>query len=270
MGEKISIISNKAQTTRNKITFIYTDDEAQIIFLDTPGIQMPKNELGKYLLKVSESSLEDVDIISFMVEPGKLLGRLDSYIFDEIKKVACKKILILNKVDLLEEDEIESIVKFYEDLNIFEKVIPMSALNSTGVDEFVNTIKSLLDEGPKYYPEDMITESPERFIVSEIIREKILNNMEDEIPHGVQVEVESMKDREDKDLVDIHATIHVEKKSHKPMLIGKNGSKISIIGREARLDIEKLLGTKVNLQLWVKVTKDWRSKESMVKNFGYK
>lgn len=270
IGEKISIVSDKAQTTRNKIQLIYTDDEAQIIFLDTPGVQSPKNELGEYMLDASKSALEEVDLIIMMVEAGEEFGRLDSMVFKELEKYQTPKILLINKVDLVDEETLAHNIKSYEETGVFKEIFPLSAEFDMDFERLTDLIKSYLEQGPLYYPEDMITDQPERNIIAEIIREKVLLNMDEEIPHGIAIEIVEISQREDKDLVDVYANIHVEKKSHKPMVIGKGGKMLGKIGKESRLDIEKLLGTKVNLKLWVKVSKDWRDKESQVKSFGYK
>lgn len=270
IGEKISIISDKPQTTRNKIQMIYTDEDSQIIFLDTPGIQMPKNVLGEYMLRVSKSTLEDVDVITMLVEVGEAFGKLDSYVINEIRDIDTPKILLINKIDLETEENLNELIKKYDATGIFDEIIPISALNAENIEIYIEKLKEKLPEGPMYYPDDMITDQPERAIIQELIREKILLNMHEEIPHGVAVEVLSVKQRENRNLIDVEANIHVEKKSHKPMIIGKGGSMIQKIGTEARIDIERLMDTKVNLQLWVKITKDWRSKEDRVKGFGYK
>lgn len=270
IGEKISIISDKPQTTRNKIQLIYTDDECQIVFIDTPGVQTPKNELGEYMLEASTSSLEEVDVILMMVEAGDEFGRLDKFVFDKVSKIDTKKILIVNKTDLVSDEDLKDNLKTYKDLGVFEKVIPMSAEYDLDFESLMDTIKSLLPEGPMYYPDDMITDQPERQIIAEIIREKVLLNMSDEIPHGIAVEIDQIKPREGRNLIDVYANIHVEKKSHKPMIIGKGGKMIQKIGTEARIDIERLMDTKVNLQLWVKISKNWRDKEQQIKDFGYK
>ncbi len=270
IGEKISIISDKPQTTRNKILMVYTEEEFQIVFLDTPGIQIPKNKLGEYMLKVSKETLEEVDIVSFMVDESKEIGRLDKYIIDEIKDIKTPIILLINKIDKLEKDEINELVSKYENMNMFTKIIPISAIKGENIDLYIEAIKELLPEGPRYFPEDMITDKPERFIISEIIREKALENLSEEVPHGIFVDIESISEREDKDLIDVHATIYCEKESHKGIIIGKRGRMLKDIGQKARMDIEKLLGSRVNLQLWVKVEKNWREKEGKVKHFGYK
>lgn len=270
IGEKISIISDKPQTTRNKIQMIYTDDKMQVIFLDTPGVQMPKNSLGNYMLKVSKDTLDEVDLITMIVEAGEVMGKLDSYVFDELKKFKTKKVLLINKIDLVSQEEVDKLLTFYSDLGVFEKVIPISALNDENLGEYMDEVYKVIPEGPMYYPDDMITDQPERAIIQELIREKVLTNMEDEIPHGIAVEIVSIKEREGKNLIDVDANIYVEKKSHKPMVIGKAGQMIKTIGTEARFDIERLMDTKVNLKLWVKISKDWRDKEEKVKYFGYK
>lgn len=270
IGEKISIISDKPQTTRNKIQMIYTDEDCQIVFLDTPGVQMPKNELGEYMLNVSTSTLEEVDVIVMMVEAGPEFGKLDKYIFDKLEKITTPKILLVNKIDISDNETLHKNIETYTNMNFFEKVIPISAEVDEDFEQVIEAILEHLEEGPMYYPDDMITDQPERQIIGEIIREKVLLNMSDEIPHGIAVEVEKISQRENKNLIDVYANIHVEKKSHKPMVIGKGGKMIQKIGSEARQDIERLMDTKVNLQLWVKITKDWRNKEEAVKGFGYK
>ncbi len=270
IGEKISIISDKPQTTRNKIQMIYTDEDCQIVFLDTPGVQMPKNELGEYMLNVSTSTLEEVDVIVMMVEAGPEFGKLDKYIFDKLEKITTPKILLVNKIDISDNETLHKNIETYTNMNFFEKVIPISAEEDVDFEQIIEAILEHLEEGPMYYPDDMITDQPERLIIGEIIREKVLLNMSDEIPHGIAVEVDKISQRENKNLIDVYANIHVEKKSHKPMVIGKGGKMIQKIGSEARQDIERLMDTKVNLQLWVKITKDWRNKEEAVKGFGYK
>lgn len=270
IGEKISIISDKPQTTRNKIQMVYTNQDMQCIFLDTPGIQMPKNKLGDYMLNVSKSTLEEVDIITYMVDLSQEIGNLDNYIIETLENLDTPIILLVNKIDEGEAEQVESLVKKYEDMGLFKKVIPISALNKTNYEKYLEALYELLEEGPMYYPEDMITDQPERNIIAEIVREKVLVNMYDEIPHGIAVEVMKIAKREDRDLVDIDVTLYVEQNSHKGMVIGKSGSMLKKIGMEARKDIERLLDTRVNLKIWVKVAKDWRKKDSRLKDFGYK
>lgn len=270
LREKISIISNKPQTTRDKIQIIYNDEDSQIIFIDTPGIQTPKNKLQEKLFEFSEESLRESDIVTFIVDESLEIGRLDNEILEMLSRIHVPKILLINKVDLINEAEVEQIKAKYEDMDMFQEIIPISALEDKGVDTYINTIKKMLDEGPAYYDRDMITDRSERFIVSEIIREKALNNLSQEVPHGIAVRIDDFKERENKNMIDIAATIIVEKNSHKEIVIGKGGAMIKQIGMEARKEIEVFLDSKVNLQLWVKVEKDWRKKEKMVDRFGYK
>lgn len=270
LNEKISIISNKAQTTRDKIQIIYNDSESQIIFIDTPGIQNPKNKLQEKLFQFSEESIKEADIITFVVDNSLEIGKLDNQIIEMLETINLPKILLINKIDLLEDEEIEQIKNNYENLAIFDKIIGISALNDSNVDYYIETIKEMLDEGPAYYDTDMITDKSERFIVSEIIREKALNNLSEEVPHGIAVRIDDFKKRENKNLIDINATIIVERNSHKEIVIGKAGSMVKKIGTEARKEIETFLSSKVNLKLWVKVEKDWRKKEKLVDRFGYK
>lgn len=270
IGEKISIISDKPQTTRNKIQLVYTEEEAQVVFIDTPGVQMPKNKLGDYMLKISKSTLDEVDIVTFMVDESMKKGKLDNYIIEQLKEIKTPIILLINKMDKLSNEEIDQLIAEYEKMDMFFDIIPISAVNGTNVSGYIHTIKELLPEGPQYYPEDMITDQPERLIISEIIREKALENLHEEVPHGIVVGIEKINQRENRDMVDVHATIFCEKESHKGMVIGKGGKMLKKIGQDARKDIEKLLGSQINLQLWVKVEKDWRSKEKKVKGFGYR
>ena len=270
IGEKISIISDKPQTTRNKIQLVYTDKNFQIVFLDTPGIQMPKNLLGEYMLKLSKSSLEEVDIITFMVDDSMETGKLDNYILEQLADLSTPIILLINKSDRLDDQAIELLIDKYEAMDRFEKIIPISALNNSNIDEYIKTLRDMLPQGPQYFPEDMITDQPERFIIAELIREKALQNLEDEVPHGIYVAVDEVKTRQDRDLIDVYANIYCEKESHKGIIIGKKGTMLRAIGESARQDIEKLMGSKINLQLWVKVEKNWRDKDNKVKYFGYK
>jgi GTP-binding protein Era len=270
IGEKISIISDKPQTTRNKIQMVYTEEDFQIVFLDTPGIQMPKNVLGEYMLKISRSTLEEVDIVTFMVDESMEIGKLDKYILEELKDISTPIVLLINKTDKLNEEDVFKLIEKYNDMNFFKEIIPISAINNENIDKYIEVLKEMLPEGPQYFPDDMITDQPERFIISEIIREKALLNLDEEIPHGIFVEIDSMKTREDKELIDVYANLYCEKESHKGIIIGKNGRMLREIGQSSREDIEKLLGSKINLQIWVKVEKNWREKENKVKYFGYK
>lgn len=270
IGEKISIISDKPQTTRNKIQLVFTGDDFQVVFLDTPGIQMPKNALGEYMLKISESTLNEVDVVAFMVDDSMEPGKLDSYIIGEIKNIRTPIVLVINKIDKMKKEDLIVLIEKYRNMNIFKEIVPISALNDDNLDRFVDVIKDMLPEGPQYFPEDMITDQPERFIIAEIIREKALINMDEEIPHGIAVGIEGIKERENKDLIDVTATLYVEKESHKGMVIGKQGRMLKTIGQSAREDIEKLLGSRINLQIWVKVEKNWRERDNKVKYFGYR
>ena len=269
IGEKISIISNKPQTTRDKIQIIYNDEESQIIFLDTPGIQTPRNKLQERLLTFSEESLKESDIITMVVDDSEEIGRIDGEILEMLEKIKLPKILLINKTDLADREKIAHIRENFRAYD-FDRIIEISALEGKNIDIFLDTIKEMLDFGPAYYDRDMITDKSERFIVGEIIREKALRNLSNEVPHGVAVRIDDFKERTNKKLIDIRATIVVEKNSHKEIVIGKNGQMIKKIGMDARGEIEKFLSSKVNLQLWVKVEKDWRKKEKLVDRFGYK
>ncbi|KGG80160.1 GTPase Era [Caloranaerobacter azorensis H53214] len=270
IGEKISIISNKPQTTRNKIQCVYTGNDYQIIFLDTPGIHKPKNKLGEYMVKVAKDTLSEVDVVVLMVDNSLKIGPGDKYILEQIKNIKTPKILLINKIDKIKSSDVDIIFENYKSTGIFEDIIPISALNGAGIDKFLKVIKEYLPEGPKYFPEDMITDQPERLIIAEIIREKALHNLEQEVPHGIAVETDLIRKRADKDIIDINATIYCERESHKGIIIGKGGKKLKVIGKEARMDIERLLGSKVYLDIWVKVKKDWREKENLLRQLGYK
>ncbi|MDU5323434.1 MAG: GTPase Era [Peptoniphilus harei] len=271
IGEKISAISSKPQTTRQNITFIHTDEDAQIIFLDTPGIQKPKNKLGEFMLTESKEGIEDSDIITYIVDTSKKIGRAERSIIDILKEYKGKLpiILLINKVDTIRKDELLEIISMYAEEEIFDDIIPISAMKNDGVDIYLETLKKFLKPGPMYYPEDMITDKNERFIVAEIIREKGLMYLNEEVPHGLAISIEKFKKREDKNMYDIDANIYVERDTHKGILIGKNGSMLKRIGTEAREEAERLLDAKVNLQIWVKVEKNWRDRDNLVKRFGY-
>lgn len=269
IGEKVSIISDKPQTTRNKIQLVYTTPEYQIVFLDTPGVQMPKNKLGEYMLKMSKSTLEEVDVITFMVDDSMETGKLDNYIIEELRTINTPIILLINKIDKLSKEDIFKLIVKYNKMDLFQEIIPISAMNGENTAAYINSIEELLEEGPQYFPEDMITDQPERFIISEIIREKALENLQEEVPHGIFVAIDNVSKREDRELIDIDATIYCEKDSHKGIIIGKAGKMLKEIGKTAREDIESLLGSQVNLQIWVKVEKNWREKEGKLRYFGY-
>lgn len=269
-GGKVSIISDKPQTTRNTIRSIVTREDFQIVFIDTPGIHKPKNKLGEYMVSMAEATLREVDMILFMVEATDAApGPGDIYIIEKLKNIKTPSILIINKIDLIKKEHILPLISTYKGKMDFQAYIPVSAINGTGTGAIIDQIKEYLPEGPKYFPDDMVTDQPERMIVSELIREKILQLVSDEIPHGVGVEVVSFKERPGKNIIDIDATIFCEKETHKGILIGKGGSLLKKIGILSREDIEKLLGTKVFLQLWVKVKQGWRNLDSMLKTLGY-
>lgn len=269
LGQKISIMSNKPQTTRNRIQAICSQTDYQIIFIDTPGIHKAKTKLGQYMTKSVETTLNEVDVILMLIEPSEKVSDLDKYVIEHIENIKTPVVLVINKIDTLEKSKILKIIDIYKELYNFAYIIPISALTGENVEELLKCIKNNLPDGPQYFPSDMITDQPERQIVSELVREKALQFLEDEIPHGIAVEILSMKKREDRDIVDIEANIYCEKESHKGIIIGKQGNKLKQIGTKARIDIQNLLGSQVNLKLWVKVKKDWRDNEFLLKNFGY-
>lgn len=269
MEQKLLIMSDKPQTTRNKIRCIYTQDDAQIIFLDTPGVHKPHHRLGNYMVDVAVNTLREVDVVLFLVDVTAPLGKGDQYIVEKLKEMKTPVILVLNKIDLLSPEKFAQQKVIYEALHSFERIISISALEKTNINLLLEEIIGFLPEGPQYYPEDMITDRPERFIVGEVIREKVLLLTHDEIPHSVAVEVEEMKERKGHDTVFVRATIYVERESQKGIVIGKKGKLLRAIGVEARKEIEALLGTKIYLELWVKVSKDWRNKESTLRQLGY-
>lgn len=271
VGEKISIISSKPQTTRNTIKTIINEENCQIIFLDTPGIHKPKTKLGEYMVNLAEGTLNEVDIVLFLVEATDTVpGEGDLFILEQLKKLKSHVFLIINKIDTVKKEQILASIKNYSSLMNFKTIIPVSALNDEGTDIVIKEIKKLLPEGPKYFPDDIITDQPERMIAAELVREKVLNLVNEEVPHGVGVEVVSFKERADKNIIDIEANIYCEKDSHKGILIGKEGKMLKKIGSMSRQEMEDLLGTKVFLQLWVKVKPDWRNSDNMLKILGYK
>ncbi|WP_250277295.1 GTPase Era [[Clostridium] colinum] len=269
IGEKIAIISSKPQTTRNKIQSILTEDDFQAIFIDTPGIHKPKSKLGNYMVKSAETTLNEVDIILYLIEPFEKIKESDLSIIKRLENVSTPVFLIINKIDTVSKEQILSVIDSYKSIYNFSEIIPISALKNKNKDELLKCIKKYLPQGPLFFPSDMITDQPERQIVSEIIREKALKLLQDEIPHGIAVEVSSMKPRKDKDIIDIQATIYCERDSHKGIIIGKQGSMLKKIGSNARYEIERLLGSPINLQIWIKVKKDWRDSDFLLKNFGY-
>jgi GTP-binding protein Era len=268
IGEKINIISPRPQTTRNSIKAIYTEDDGQIIFIDTPGIHEPRNELDKYMQDEAYSSLDGIDVIIFILDGSTYWGKNDQLIFDQIKNSDQDIIYVMNKIDKISNKELVKRQKKYSQ-QVGKEVIPISALNNKNTDNLLKEIFSKLPEGPQYYPEDMITDQIERFVFAEMIREKIFYLTREEVPYGVAVLVEEVKERKNDDYY-IRANIYVEKKSHKGIIIGKNGKMLKKIGRAARKEIEDLMQTKVYLDLWVKVLKDWREKDNLLKRMGYK
>lgn len=268
IGHKIAIMSDKAQTTRNKIQGVMTRDDAQIIFIDTPGIHKPKHKLGDYMMRVAKNTLSEIDAIMFMVNVNEDIGRGDEYIMEMLKNVKTPIFLVLNKIDLVHPDTLMPKIEQYQSYMDFTDIIPISALEGLNVDHFIDVLKSFLPEGPKYYPDNQISDHPEQFVVSEIIREKILHLTSEEIPHAIGVNVDRMI-KEDEDRVRIEATIYVERDSQKCIVIGKGGKKLKEVGKRARRDIEMLLGSKVYLELWVKVQRDWRNKVNFIRQIGY-
>lgn len=268
IGHKIAIMSDKAQTTRNKIQGVMTRDDAQIIFIDTPGIHKPKHKLGDYMMRVAKNTLSEIDAIMFMVNVNEDIGRGDEYIMEMLKNVKTPIFLVLNKIDLVHPDTLMPKIEQYQSYMDFTDIIPISALEGLNVDHFIDVLKSFLPEGPKYYPDNQISDHTEQFVVSEIIREKILHLTSEEIPHAIGVNVDRMI-KEDEDRVRIEATIYVERDSQKGIVIGKGGKKLKEVGKRARRDIEMLLGSKVYLELWVKVQRDWRNKVNFIRQIGY-
>lgn len=270
IGQKIAITSNKPQTTRNRIQTVYTSENGQIIFIDTPGIHKTKNKLGEFMVNVAERTLNEVDIVLWLVEPSSFIGEGDQYILDKLQSTKTPVILVINKVDTIKKEELLLIIDKFKNLYEFAEIIPLSALKGDNVDSLLESVFGYLPQGPMYYDEDTITDQPERQIVSELIREKALRSLGEEVPHGITVTIEQMKERKDKKLIDIDATIICDKDSHKGIIIGKKGAKLKQIGIMAREEIENLLDTQVNLQLWVKVKKDWRDSDFLLKNYGYR
>ena len=270
IGQKIAITSDKPQTTRNRIQTVYTDERGQIVFLDTPGIHKAKNKLGEYMVKVSTRTLKDVDVVLWLVEANTFIGEGDEQIFEILSNVKLPVILAINKTDALKQrDEILKVIAKYSERMKFADIVPVSALKGTNIDELLKVIFSYLSEGPLYYDEDTVTDQPVKQIAAELIREKALRFLQEEIPHGIAVEIDTFSYRESGDMADIEAAIVCEKESHKGIVIGKSGSMLKKIGTAARKDIENLLDCRVNLKLWVKVRPKWRDSDVQMKNFGY-
>lgn len=268
IGQKVVIMSDKPQTTRNKIMCVLTLDDAQILFIDTPGIHKPKHKLGEYMLKAAENTLREVDLIFFVVDATEDIGGGERYILDLLSKVKTPVLLIVNKIDKIEKPKLLPIIQKYSAQYNFAGVVPISAIEHTNLDHLVIEVKKYLEPGPQYYPEDMVTDQPERIVITELIREKVLHSTRDEIPHSIAVDIEEIVTRPNETLY-IRAVIYVERESQKGIVIGAQGALLKEIGRLARIDIENLLGSKVFLDLWVKVKKDWRNKEGSLRGFGY-
>ena len=270
IGQKIAITSRKAQTTRNKIQTVYTCERGQIVFLDTPGIHKAKNKLGEYMVNVASRTFKDADVILWLVEPGTQVGPGDRHIAEQLKNCKLPVILVINKVDTVKKDEVAGFIETYRKLIDFADIVPASALRAQNLDTVIDCIFKYLPYGPQFYDEDTITDQPQRQIVAELIREKALRTLDEEIPHGIAVTIDTMKERPDGRIVDIEATIICERDSHKGIIIGKNGEMLKRIGRSARIDMEENFGVKVNLKTWVKVKEDWQDNNSIVSKFKLK
>ena len=271
IGQKIAIMSDKPQTTRNKVQGVLTSNDSQMIFIDTPGIHKPKHKLGDFMLKVSKNTLREVDVIMFMVNAEQKLGKGDEFILEMLAGNPTPVFLVINKIDQIHPDELIGIIESYKDRYDFAEIVPISALQGNNVEDLLTTITKYLPEGPQYYPADQVTDHPERFIISELIREKVLHLTREEIPHSIAVMIDKIRrDEENEDKIRVAATIIVERDSQKGIVIGKRGALLKEVGIRARKDIEMLLGSKVYLELWVKVQKDWRNKSTHLRDFGFR
>lgn len=269
IGQKIAITSNKPQTTRNRIQTVYTDQRGQIVFLDTPGIHKAKNKLGEYMVNVAERTLKEVDVVLWLVEPTTFIGAGEQHIAAQLRTVKTPIVLVINKVDTVKKEDILKFIAAYKDICEFADIVPVSALKGQNTDTVLEVIFKYLPYGPQFYDEDTVTDQPQRQIVAEMIREKALRCLDEEIPHGIAVTIEKMKERPNGKVVDIEASIICERDSHKGIIIGKGGAMLKKIGSAARFEIERMMEMKVNLQIWVKVRKDWRDSDLFIKNFGY-
>lgn len=269
IGQKIAIMSDKPQTTRNKIQGVYTENDAQVIFIDTPGIHKPKHKLGDFMVKMAQTTLKEVDIVLFMVNAVEGFGRGEEFIIEKLKETKQPVFLVINKIDQLHPEQLLELIDQYRKLHEFAEIVPISALDGNNVDALIGTIKKYLPEGPQYYPENQVTDHPERFIIAELIREKVLHLTREEVPHSVAVVIDAIQKREG-GAVYINATIVVERASQKGIIIGKQGKMLKEVGKRARFDIEALLGSKVFLEVWVKVQKDWRNKMSQLRDLGFR
>ncbi|CAN7205004.1 GTPase Era [Peribacillus frigoritolerans] len=269
IGQKIAIMSDKPQTTRNKVQGVLTQNDSQMIFIDTPGIHKPKHKLGDFMMKVATNTLKEVDLILFMINATEGYGRGDEFIIEKLQSVKTPVFLVVNKIDAMHPDDLLPIIEKYQQLYPFAAVVPISALEGNNVDTLLAQIKEHLPEGPQFYPADQVTDHPERFIISELVREKVLHLTREEIPHSVAVVIDSIKKMDNSDTINVMATIVVERDSQKGIVIGKQGKMLKEVGSRARVDIENLLGSKVFLELWVKVQKDWRNKASQLRDYGF-
>jgi GTPase len=270
IGQKIAIMSDKPQTTRNKVQGVLTTNDSQLIFIDTPGIHKPKHKLGDFMMKVAQNTLKGVDLILFMVNAEEGYGRGEEFIIEKFQSIKTPIFLIINKIDKIHPDELLKLIESYKEKHPFSEIVPISALEGNNVENLLEVIKKYMPEGPQYYPADQVTDHPERFIVSELIREKALHLTREEIPHSLAVVIDKMERRQDKDVIHVMATVIVERDSQKGIIIGKQGSMLKEIGKLARMDIENLLGSKVFLELWVKVQKDWRNKMGQLRDYGFR
>lgn len=268
IGQKVAIMSDKPQTTRNKILCVLTTEDAQILFIDTPGIHKPKHKLGEYMVRTAEATLREVDVILFVVDATEKKGPGEDYILERLNEVRTPVILVVNKIDTIAKPAILPVIEQYTKERDFMAVVPISALEKTNLAGLVDEIKACLEPGPQYYPEDMLTDQPERLVIAEMIREKVLHHTREEIPHAIAVDIEEITTRPNDDLY-VRAVIYVERESQKGIVIGAKGQLLKEIGRQAREDVQNLLGSKIYLDLWVKVKKDWRNREGILKSFGY-
>ena len=269
VGEKVAIVTNKPQTTRNRICAILNRGESQFVFMDTPGLHRPHSKLGDYMVKVVRESVADVDAVLLLVEPISNVGAPEAELIERIKALRVPAVLVINKIDTVKKDELLSVMQVYGAAYAFDAIVPISAKRGEGVDELLDLLANYLPEGPQLFPEDMVTDQPERQVCAEIVREKLLLCLDKEIPHGTAVEVTKFSERED-GIIDLDVTIYCEKNSHKGIIIGKNGDMLKKISTQARQDVEKFMGTKVFLQTWVKVKENWRDNVNLIRNFGYK